>query len=207
MAHHGPLTLARTVSVLDAEGMCPAHPPVPGAHLRLVRDTDAPAVLDAFTSHPDMERQGEVHDLAAAATRIRWLQAPNVRAAAIADTGGTLIGTVAIHIDTENRTGWVSYWMHREHRGRGVTSRALAAVADRALRPEAGGGWGLERLELAHRVNNPASGGVARAGGFVREGVEREKFLIDGERVDVLTYGRLPSDPPPSTPHLPWRES
>ena len=29
----------------------------------------------------------------------------------------------------------------------------------------------------------------------VQEGREREKFLIDGERIDVLTYGRLHFDP------------
>ncbi|MGQ4537763.1 GNAT family N-acetyltransferase [Dermabacteraceae bacterium P7074] len=49
-------------------------------------------------------------------------------------------------------------------------------------------------MELGHRANNPASGGVARAAGFVQEGVEREKFLVNGERVDVYTYGRLASD-------------
>ncbi len=52
-------------------------------------------------------------------------------------------------------------------------------------------------------MNNPASAGVAAAAGFVREGVERGKFLIDGERIDVVTYGRLRSDPWPTTPHLP----
>lgn len=76
---------------------------------------------------------------------------------------------------------------------------------DRALSPSAAGGWGLDRLELGHRMNNPASGAVARAAGFVQEGTERGKFLIDGERVDVLTYGRLRSDPGPAVPGLPWQ--
>ncbi|MGO1408991.1 MAG: GNAT family N-acetyltransferase [Brachybacterium sp.] len=67
------------------------------------------------------------------------------------------------------------------------------------------GGWGLERLELGHRANNPASGAVARAAGFVHEGTERGKFLVDGERLDVLTYGRLVTDPAPSTAGLPWQ--
>ncbi len=58
---------------------------------------------------------------------------------------------------------------------------------------------GLERLELGHRVNNPASAAVAEAAGFVREGVERGKFLIAGARVDVTTYGRLVTDPMPAT--------
>ncbi len=54
-------------------------------------------------------------------------------------------------------------------------------------------------MELGHRVNNPASGAVAQAAGFVREGVEHGKFLIAGVRVDVATYGRLVTDPIPPT--------
>jgi RimJ/RimL family protein N-acetyltransferase len=46
-------------------------------------------------------------------------------------------------------------------------------------------------------VNNPASGAVAAAAGFVKEGTEREKSLVDGQRVDVDTYGRLATDPWP----------
>lgn len=33
-------------------------------------------------------------------------------------------------------------------------------------------------------------------------GCERGKFLIAGERVDVLTYGRLVTDPVPGGPRL-----
>jgi RimJ/RimL family protein N-acetyltransferase len=65
---------------------------------------------------------------------------------------------------------------------------------------------GLHRLELGHRVTNPASGVVAEAAGFVREGVERGKFLIAGARVDVVTYGRLISDPIPATQTLELRD-
>lgn len=89
-----------------------------------------------------------------------------------------------------------------DHRGRGVAARGTATVAHWAL-----GGGGLERLELGHRVNNPESGVVARAAGFVLEGRERGKFLIDGERIDVLTYGRLRSDPDPAPRALPLEVS
>lgn len=115
-----------------------------------------------------------------------------------------LIGLIGVSIEEPHRSGWFFYWQHAGSRGRGLTSRAAATVANRALRPVADGGWGLERLELGHRVNNPASGAVARAAGFVQEGIERQKFLLDGERHDVLTYGRLRSDPVPATSELPW---
>lgn len=164
--------------------------------VRRVRAEDAEAVLDAFGSAADMARQGEVDDPASAERYVAWLTEPHRRGFAIVQPDDRLVGVVGVSIDEVNRSGWLFYWMHAAHRGRGATSHAVATVADLMLAaaPE---GEGLERLELGHRVNNPQSGAVARAAGFVLEGREREKFLIDGQRVDVLTYGRLPGDPAP----------
>lgn len=105
--------------------------------------------------------------------------------------GGELVGLVAVTVDRNNLNGWFWYWTSVHGRGRGWTSAAAATVADWALSE-----GGLFRLELGHRVNNPASGAVARAAGFVKDGTERGKFLIDGQRIDVDTYSRLATDPP-----------
>ncbi|MDN5686816.1 MAG: GNAT family N-acetyltransferase [Brachybacterium sp.] len=176
--------------------------------LRPVREDDASAILEAFLAAPDMARQGDVATLEDAEEMARWLSAPGRRSTAIArrDTDG-LLGLVGVSIEEAHRIGWVFYWLHATARGRGLAARAAASVANRALRPPSAdgeGGWGLERLELGHRANNPASGAVARAAGFVPEGIERQKFLIDGTRHDVHTYGRLVTDPVPATAELPW---
>lgn len=183
----------------------PRTGPEDGYGLRPVRAADGPAVLAAFRSAADMARQGGVRTLEQAQEQVEWLLATHRRATAIVDAEDRLVGLVAITVDEENRSGWFFYWLHAAHRGRGLASRAAASVADRALTPSAEGGWGLERLELGHRVNNPASAAVSRAAGFVDEGLERGKFLIDGERLDVRTCGRLRSDPPPPASGLPWR--
>jgi len=168
--------------------------------LRRLRPTDAPAVLAAFSSAPDMARQGTVTTVEEAEAYVAHLTddgAPrHVFALTVADR---LVGAVGVLVDEENRNGWVWYWIHAAYRGRGWTSAAVATVADRALAD-----GGCERLELGHRVNNPASGRVAVAAGFVREGRERAKFLIEGERIDVLSYGRLVTDPTPPGPRLPF---
>lgn len=194
-------------------------PPTLGHGLRPVRESDAEALLAAYRSAPDMARQGTVTTLEQARAQVGWLLAEDRRAIAIVDIGagpgadgtegadgadGPLVGLVALSIDPENRNGWFFYWLHAAHRGRGLAVRSAVSVADRALTPQAEGGWGLERLELGHRANNPASGAVARGAGFVQEGLERGKFLLGGQRVDVLTYGRLRSDPVPHLAGLPW---
>lgn len=190
-------------------GAAPGHP----ALLRPVRRSDAGAVLAAYAG-PGMERQGDIRTFDQARDWVdRMRPAPaddptrldrdavgqGHRAVFAIDVEGTMVGCVGVGpIDRANRSGWFWYWMREDQRGKGLTARAAATVATWALTL-----GDLERLELGHRVDNPGSGAVARAAGFVREGVERAKFLIEGQRVDVLTYGRLSTDPSPAVEPLP----
>lgn len=165
--------------------------------LRPLREQDVADVLSAFASNRDMARQGDVTTAAGAERYVaRLLQEEHHRPWALVHED-RLVGLVCVSVDEANRSGWFWYWTHQSARGRGWTSRAAATVSEWALTT------GLERLELGHRVDNPASGAVARAAGFVQEGTERAKFLVDGVRVDVDTYGRLRTDPgPPFEPVL-----
>lgn len=140
-----------------------------------------------------MARQGSVATVSDAESYVARLLSPESshRPWGIVHRGH-FVGLVCVSVNAENLAGWFWYWMNAEARGHGWMSRAAATVAHWALTQ-----WGLERLELGHRVNNPASGAVAQAAGFVQEGTERGKFLIEGHRIDVDTYGRLRSDPQP----------
>ena len=173
----------------------PPHPDEPG--LRPIHPDDAADVLAAFASATDMARQGGVTSLDTAAHYLATLlDGPHVVfGVTVRDR---VVGAVGISLDEPNRNGWLWYWMHAGFRGRGWTTRAAATVADWALTD-----GGLDRLELGHRVNNPASESVARTAGFVPEGLERRKLLVEGDRVDVLTYGRLVDDPWPTVARLP----
>jgi RimJ/RimL family protein N-acetyltransferase len=165
-----------------------------GPRLRRLRADDAAAVLAAFRSNADMARQGDVSSPADAERYVgRLMAVDSPHEAWVVDDAGVLVGLVCVTVDDVNLSGWFWYWTTDAARGRGWTSRAAATVAHWPLTD-----LGLERLELGHRVNNPASGAVARHAGFVHEGVERAKFLVDDRRVDVRTYGRLRSDPEPA---------
>ncbi|MCT2007827.1 GNAT family N-acetyltransferase [Micrococcus lylae] len=172
-------------------------------YLRPLRadDADTAAVLAAFTADPDgMSRQGPVQDAQSARAYVEHLAGnAALEATAVCDAHG-LAGLVTVQRDETNLSGWVAYWMHPRLRGTGATGLAVATVADRALTD-----GGLGRLELGHRANNPASGGVARRAGFTPEGTQRGYFLIDGVRHDVHLWGRLAEDPPSGVEPLPLR--
>nr|WP_269155812.1 GNAT family protein [Kocuria indica] len=162
--------------------------------LRRLRQSDASAVFEAFASNLDMARQGVVTSAEEASAYVARLVSPGSphEPWAVVESNA-LIGLVCVTVDEDNRNGWFWDWMTDRARGRGVMSRAAATVAEWALTER-----GLERLELGHRVNNPASGVLARRVGFVKEGTQRQKFLVDGERLDADIYGRLKSDPHPT---------
>ncbi|OYN87650.1 GNAT family N-acetyltransferase [Parenemella sanctibonifatiensis] len=162
-------------------------------HLRPLRLGDAPGVLAAFGSDRDMARQGDVRSLHDAELYVSALLDDAARWPWAVVEENRIIGLVCVDVDAVNRSGWFWYWMHAYCRGRGWMGRAAATVAEWALTE-----GGLERLELEHRVNNAASGAVARAAGFVKEGALRSKLVMDGERVDVDAYGRLDTDPGPA---------
>lgn len=159
---------------------------------RGLRAGDTDRVLDAFVSDAaEMRRQGDVRDLASARAYVdRMLSNPDLRTLVAVDDADLLLAFAAVTVDHANANGWVFYWAHPDARRRGITSQLVRALADREL-----GEGGLYRLELGYRANNPGSAAVARAAGFVREGLEREKFLVDGERIDVITAARLKTDP------------
>lgn len=184
-------------------GIAVAYSGTVEALLRPLQLEDADAVLAAFGADDQMTLQGEVTDRDSAQQYIELLTDVEESNAGFAvQVDGWCAGVVGINGASTHRLGWFFYWMHPRHRGRGLTSQAATAAANWALADTASGG-GFERLELGHRENNPASGAVAVAAGFIPEGRERKKFLVNGERVDVLTYGRLRTDPVPGTVPLP----
>ncbi|UYQ76472.1 GNAT family N-acetyltransferase [Glutamicibacter sp. JL.03c] len=167
--------------------------------LRKLKFTDAAAVHEAFTSHPDMARQGDVDTPAKARAYVDFLLGNDQVQCPLAITiNDRLVGLVCGTVDRSNANAWIWYWMHHEYRGRSLATRAVAALVDHLFDE-----LGLFRLELGLRANNPGSRHVAESNGFLPEGIERGKFLVDGERIDVYTYARLKTDPSSNVQPLP----
>lgn len=79
-------------------------------------------------------------------------------------------------------------WWHQ-----GIVSEALTAVMD-YLFDEVG----MNRIEAKHDVNNPHSGGVMKKCGMRYEGISRQSDRNNQGICDLVTYGILRSDLPPT---------
>lgn len=94
--------------------------------------------------------------------------------------------------DDDPGDGEIGYWAHPAARGRGVMTEACRLVVARAFAPEASGGLGLRRLQLAAGVDNAASRHVAEQAGFVEYGRARSSEpLGDGTYADLVWFDQL----------------
>jgi [ribosomal protein S5]-alanine N-acetyltransferase len=165
--------------------------------LRRWRTADA-LRLSAAHQDPEMAYQGGIVDRASAVAWIgRVADLDNGHVYAVADADDHPVGCVAVTNIDRHQVGWTWYWTLAEVRGQGIARDALRALSDWAHHDA-----GLYRLELGHRMNNPASCGVAGSAGFLYEGLERQRLAYDGTRYDVERHARLATDPltPPQRP-------
>jgi ribosomal-protein-alanine N-acetyltransferase len=91
-------------------------------------------------------------------------------------------------VDTERGRVELGYWLLERGRGRGVASRAVRALADRAFTA------GVTRVEAVVRPQNEASIRVLERVGFQREGLLRSLLRFQGERSDAYLYSLLPGE-------------
>ena len=168
-----------------------------GFRLRPWASDDIDAVMVAFAP-PEMLRQSGDHPIDTPKVAEAWLAARQDAwndgsgfAWAVLDSIGAVIGNVAVNsINHRHDTGWVSYWTIEAARGQGAAGAATRVAADWALTD-----LGLFRLELGHRIDNPASCRVAGRAGFAVEALERAKLRYGDRRYDVELHARLASDP------------
>jgi ribosomal-protein-serine acetyltransferase len=98
-------------------------------------------------------------------------------------------------IDWRNRLSSVGYWLAADATGRGLMTRAVAALLDHAFGP-----WSLHRVELRAAPANARSRGVAERLGFTLEGTLRDAELIGGRHRDLVVYSMLAYEWPSKGP-------
>ena len=108
-------------------------------------------------------------------------------------SGSSLIGgAVCWYLNRPNRNCEIGYWLVEGAQGRGLATRAAAAVIDHLLAVE-----GVHRVEMLCGVPNVRSRAVPERLGFRLEGVRRDSHWITDRFVDHAVYGLLAHDPRP----------
>lgn len=125
--------------------------------------------------------------------RADWSAGDHVSLAVVDSLSGELVGSVSLHqIDHEQGDAEIGYWTAPAARGRGVASGAVTALCRWAFLQ-----LPVDRIELCHAADNPASARVAAKAGFTQEGRLRQSYRYgDGRKHDELLWSLLRGDPP-----------
>jgi ribosomal-protein-serine acetyltransferase len=117
-----------------------------------------------------------------------WLDGSELPVAIAVSRDGQwhLAGALSLTVSRYSRSAEIGYWIGAEYEGRGLVTRAAAAVLDQAFGP-----LGLDRVSLHTDPANERSRAVARRLGFVEEGLLRQGTAFPGERRDEIVYGLL----------------
>ncbi len=159
---------------------------------------DADAVLAAATD-PEIAlwNASPVHSRADAAAwiarRADWSEGDHVSLAVVDGLSGELVGSVSLHqIDYDQGDAEIGYWTAPPARGRGVASGAVTALCRWVFLQ-----LPIDRIELIHAAENPASARVAQNAGFTQEGRLRQSYRYgDGRKHDELLWSLLRADLP-----------
>lgn len=100
--------------------------------------------------------------------------------------GGDLAGTIDLRINPAHQRAEVGYWLAAAYQGRGLVTRAVAALIDLAFGP-----LGLHRFQLSAATGNTRSRAVAERLGMRHEGTLREAERIADRFVDLEVYAVL----------------
>jgi ribosomal-protein-alanine N-acetyltransferase len=97
-----------------------------------------------------------------------------------------LCGAVTIDIHTPFARAELSYWISIPHRNKGYATEAVEAMIGYGFSD-----LGLNRVQAAHNVDNPASGRVLEKAGMAYEGTLRKYYSINGSAWDVKMYAAV----------------
>jgi RimJ/RimL family protein N-acetyltransferase len=103
------------------------------------------------------------------------------------DTAAFVGGAGLNKIQHDPRFCNLGYWVRQSCRGQGVAPRVVRALAAQAFGP-----LGLQRVEIVVAVGNLASERVAEKAGAFREGVARNRLVIDGRPADAHMFSLVP---------------
>jgi ribosomal-protein-alanine N-acetyltransferase len=174
--------------------------------LRPLQDGDADALFEIF-SDPAVMRYWSTPPWRDRGQALRMIEGDrqalagrrDLRLALVPhDGGGRVVGTLSLYrIDAGCRRADVGYALARSQQGRGLMNEALSAVIALAFDRRPGAPFDdlqLNRLEADVDPRNAASCRALERLGFLREGLLRERWVVEGEVSDSAMYGLLRAD-------------
>lgn len=100
---------------------------------------------------------------------------------------GKIAGTISFNtINLMHKSGSVGYWLGQDYQGKGIMSKAFAAILSYGFR-----NLELNRIEVRAAAGNKKSRAIPEKFGFIKEGQIRQAEWLYDHFVDHIVYGLL----------------
>ena len=120
-------------------------------------------------------------------SRRDWAMYVGLELAVTRAPGWDVVGSVGLHtLDRVNRKGELGHWLSERQQGRGIMTRAAAAMVDTAFTI-----FDLNRLEIRAQPGNARSRAIPERLGFTEEALLRDDIRHPHGYVDHVVYGLL----------------
>jgi RimJ/RimL family protein N-acetyltransferase len=158
-------------------------------------ESDAEAIVECVDGDPEitiwLDQVPQPYTLDDARSYIEGTAGVDQETFAITDaSSGRVLGSIGLGRPADG-VSEIGYWIRRDVRGQGATTRALVLLSRAALERE-----DVERVQLRADVENMSSCRVAEKAGFTREGILRSAHWNArlSRRQDWAMYSLLPVD-------------
>src|SRR5437899_11017709 len=113
-----------------------------------------------------------------------WIEKKSFSFVIVDSEDGTFLGSVGLNgIDPTHKFANVGCWVRTDRTRKGICSTAIRLIAQFAFSQT-----DLKRLEFVVPVGNAASQRAVEKSGAVREGLLRNRVLLNGASLDALMY-------------------
>lgn len=172
--------------------------PSPDIQLRLLGDSDAPALfalVDRHRAHlrawlPWLDSQRTAADSLQFVRLVRDQFRNNESLTLGVWYRSILCGVIGYHrFDWLNKSSMIGYWLASDYQGKGIMTESCRAMLDHGFRQ-----LGLHRVEIRCATGNSRSRAIPERLGFVEEGIARHGEWLYERYVDLVVYSMLAPD-------------
>ena len=105
----------------------------------------------------------------------------------VIEVNGTMAGRIGLHhIDANNKSAAIGYWLDEAHTGSGIITRCCKTLLQQAFQE-----MQLNRIEIKCATGNYKSIAIPERLGFINEGILHQAAWVNKRFVDYIFYSLL----------------
>jgi Acetyltransferases, including N-acetylases of ribosomal proteins len=97
------------------------------------------------------------------------------------------VGRIGLHhLNKQNKTGAIGYWLSKDAQGKGIMLKSCKALINYGFQ-----NLDLHRIEIKAAINNLKSQAIPVKLNFLKEGILRQAEFVNNQFLDLFLYSMI----------------